>query len=134
MFGRPFRIFLLAFQAVWLGAIVPGHTRGVVTLPGSEPAAGGCCASAEAKACHADGSPADGENRPGDGKRGAGDPAGRAARCALCFFAARLTLPPVIDLAAPALELLAVLSADVPPDVVSRPPLLPYLARGPPTA
>ena len=66
MFGRPFRILLLAFQAVWLGAIVPGHTRGVVTLPGSEPAGGGCCASADERSCHAGGSKGPSKGSKGD--------------------------------------------------------------------
>lgn len=142
MFGRPFRILLLAFQAVWLGAIVPGHTRGVVALPGSgSPAAGGggsaCCAPVEERSCHAGG----GESRTagksgtgGKGQPGTDDPAQRASHCAVCFFAVRMTLPPVVDLTAPPLELLDVLSPDVAPDFISLPPVLAYLARGPPAA
>jgi hypothetical protein len=89
---RPGHLALLIFQAIWLNVILPGHTRGVVTTPGSEcsacesssaPQRTTCCDAAAAATT----------------KRGqAPDPAGRAQHCALCAFAARLTLPPVIDL------------------------------------
>ena len=118
---------LLVFQAFWLNVVLPGHTRGVITLPGFEPAA---------DSCHADGGPAARGCCPGPSKS-AGSQApkpgdGRAAHCAVCFFAARLTLPATIDLTPAPLELLELAEAPRIPRVVSIERLPTYLGRGPP--
>src|SRR4051812_47753099 len=91
MRSRGFCIALLVFQAVWLNAIVPGHTRGVVTLPGMSCDAGPTVA-AGARCCPAKGS-----------SKAPAAPADRSAHCAVCYFAARITPPPVIDLTPPPL-------------------------------
>src|SRR5205823_4516041 len=89
---RPGHIALLIFQAVWLNVIVPGHTRGSVALPGSAPYA--CADSPIAhRCCHA---PAPKDDPPSPGNRG---------KCAICFFAARLSTPPAIDATLAALGL-----------------------------
>ena len=120
---RPGILALLVFQALWLNVIVPGHTRGVVTLPGFEPAyaetsSHGCCAGSSEPDQSDD-------PQPGDG---------RAANCAICFFAARLTLPATIDLTPTPLELLETRELPRARTLVSLQPIPAYLGRGPPIA
>ena len=91
MLGRAGRISLVVFQFVWLNMVVPGHTRGAVTLPGTRQQAS-CCVHRTDKS--KDQNPA----KPGN------DP----CHCAICSFSARLTVPETIDLTPPALELLAI--------------------------
>jgi hypothetical protein len=109
---RAFRIALLLFQAVWLNVIVPGHTRGVVSLPGTT--CESCrqsllsCCSAE----HPD------KSHPAPVR----DP---ASHCAICYFAARLSLPPVIDFTPPRLGIAEILDPPAPMSAPSiRVPLL----------
>ncbi|HEX8525172.1 MAG TPA: hypothetical protein VF669_23175 [Tepidisphaeraceae bacterium] len=93
MFSRPGRISLLLFQLVWLNVILPGHTRGAVTLP--QAGTGGACCG----------------HRENAGEKSIPPkPAKDPAHCAVCFFAARLTLPENIDLTPPPLNLLAILT------------------------
>jgi len=68
---RTFRFIFAAFLAVWFGAIVPGHRRGIVQLP-----------EAHCEAC---------ANCPHDSKSPA--PAGH---CAICYFALTLSNPPIV--------------------------------------
>ena len=114
------RIFLLLFEALWLNVVVPGHQRGVVPLPGERCVA---CASPKDTCC-----PDAGERRePARSK-----PVDRAAHCAICYFAARLSPPPVIDFTPPRPQLVGL--AQVPPPA-ARPtiPFLPtYDGRAPP--
>src|SRR5688500_19086950 len=109
------RIFLLVLLAVWYGAVLPGHTRGVVQLPGTsrEPSAG-CCD--------------DKQSRNPDA------PAKRSTNCAVCHYMASLSTPPPLD---PGIALLK--PADVLRDlIVVRPTsaqiILPYHGRAPPDA
>jgi hypothetical protein len=123
-------IALLVFQAIWLNAILPGHERGVVTLGGADPAAS-CHAprkSAPAHACCPSSSAADGEEQPAPGE------GGRAARCAVCHFAARLTPPPPVDLVPAPAGLAERLPAERVRHLISLalPPVPPI--RGPPGA
>jgi len=85
MLVRPGRLALLVFQAIWLVIILPAHTRGTVTVPGSDNARPSCCQPST-------------RNGKSSGKAPADD---RAARCAICFFAARIAPPAVIDLSPP---------------------------------
>ena len=109
------RIALLVFQAIWLNVIVPGHKRGIVPLPGSCHANDSCCA--------ADG--CDSEQAPGSHGSDAGGarhtplPRDSASHCAICQFAARLTLPPVVDYVPPLLGLALVLDPPAPLSVES---------------
>jgi hypothetical protein len=84
---RPGRLALFVFQAIWFAILLPSHARGMITLPGSDAAAGptrsSCCQSHDGK--HSQGAPSD----------------DRAGRCAICFFAARITPPPVVDFTLP---------------------------------
>jgi hypothetical protein len=118
MRSRAFRIALLAFQAIWLNAIVPGHTRGVVTLGGatchtSTVAQHGCCPSKASS------------KQPAV-------PTKPSAQCAVCHFAARITPPPVIDLRPPPLALTSQRVEIIPrsADSADLPPA--YYGRGPP--
>src|SRR5436305_12525362 len=114
MRSRAVRVAMIVFQAVWLNAVLPGHTRGVVTLPGGAEDCSSCAAPASAGAGHC---------CPGDGARRGQPPMapGRAGRCALCHLAARLTIPPAIDLRPPALQLAEVRPAQPKPHCVSLP-------------
>ena len=134
MFWRAVSIFLLVQQAVWLLVLLPGHQRGATLVAGWEQPGGdgGCCGeSAKAKpaaSCHAP-SPAQGDDdQPGK------DASDRAARCAVCHIAVRMTLPTVVDLTPPPLELMEVLPPDRPSERPSLQISPTYLACGPPAA
>lgn len=120
---RPGHLALLIFQAVWLNLILPGHTRGVVSLPGCASGASvkqgesaGCCTG---PARHG---PSDAPPKPTDS----------AARCAVCAFAARLTLPPVIDLTLAELGLLERLAPEQAANLISIKSIATYDGRAPP--
>ena len=126
MGSRGFRVALLVFEAVWLNAIVPGHRRGIVPLPGEncnlcqlQPAEAACCLH------HKRPNPARKEDQ------GKGDP---AKHCAICYFAARLCTPPVIDLTPPPLRLAGELPFPIPQSRDSAEYTPAYYGRGPPTA
>jgi hypothetical protein len=109
-------IALLIFQALWLNVILPGHTRGIIALPGARGAskASTCCTDSKSK-----------PDAPAK-------PAPRPSACAVCFFAARLTLPEVIDLSPPALGLLDTIDIPLAQQVVDTRCLIPFNGRGPP--
>jgi hypothetical protein len=112
MHSRAFRILLLALIAVWYGAVLPGHQRGVVQLPGGGGGGDACCEH--------DGS--------------APEPAQSPRTCAVCFYMAAL------DVAAPPDLGIAPLGAtDAQPDAVVSTPLdvrliATYHGRAPPLA
>ena len=133
MLARAALVAFIGWQALWLNVVLPGHTRGAITLPGAAtPARAEVERGGAANVAHAccsvprshDDVPAR-EQAPKPGDR---------ARCAICYFATGLSVPPAIDLApAPrcAVDLLPV----PPPDVVlvrDFPPA--YHGRAPPTA
>ena len=118
MRGRPLRISILFVQVVWLNAVLPGHTRGQVVMPGGESAAVARTCQNPARPCHSK------------------DPSSpeRKARCAVCFFAIRMVSVPVLVLKAPEMALLATLAVPevlTPADAVDP---LPERDRGPPSA
>ena len=108
---------LLGYQAFFLNVVLPGHTRGAVTLDGRHTGASCCCDDAAAKP-----------------KSGA--PSGPSERdrnaCAVCSFAARLTPPPVVDLVPPSLRFLTRLPLTPPVVVTGVERRLTYFGRGPP--
>jgi hypothetical protein len=115
--NRGLRVALIVFQALWLNVLLPGHTRGVIVTPGTARQVHDCCRS--------EGAP--GKDTPADSQR-------RAAHCAICFFAAHLSTPPVIDLSAPPLGLTDTLKP-VAPTVCHAAEFVPtYLGRAPPMA
>src|SRR5262245_48829752 len=82
---RMIALFLLIFPAFFLNIVVPGHTRGLITLAGGGASpdsqrqiTDSCCAS------HSHGS----HSAPSQKDR---------ANCAICHLAARYTPPPVVD-------------------------------------
>lgn len=81
-FDRTMRVLrwsFILFQFVWLNIVLPGHTRGAITMPGSKPAAscGSCCASPVKS---------DKPHKPTPDEQ---------RRCAVCYFAAGYTIPVV---------------------------------------
>src|SRR5690349_10527637 len=75
---RRMRWAFILFQAVWLNVVLPGHTRGIVTVDGRSHA---CCAVSHPSKPHA---PAP---TPSD-----------ASRCAICYFAAGCDAPTIITI------------------------------------
>jgi hypothetical protein len=106
---KSFSIFLLLFETIFLTIIVPGHTRGVITLTGKNSAA--TVADLGCPFCHP---------QPSTDPKHA--PTGREqSECAICNLAVRLTLPPIVDFVPPLLCL-----AIAPPTPAQRPaPFLP---------
>ena len=124
---RATRIALLAFEALWLNVIVPGHSRGAVGLPGEScplcPAVAVSSDSVTPKCCDRGSTPDSRDSHP------ARDP---AAHCSICHFAARATPPPVIDFTPPKPEILAIRPTASMSALYSRPPAPTYLGRAPP--
>jgi hypothetical protein len=76
---------MLTFTALWLGVIVPVHTRGVIRLAGAAPDA----ATDAHRCCAAPSKPAQDNSPPCSGDK---------QSCAICYFIATLDLPPADDL------------------------------------
>jgi len=117
------RILILLFEALWLNAIVPGHQRGMVPLPGESCETMGMAGPSSARACCEHRS--DGRSTPIQH----GDP---AQHCAICYFAARLTVPPPIDFAPRPTALVERVKQTAPVIAVSLAVPATYDGRGPP--
>lgn len=104
-------IALVVFQSLWLNVIIPGHTRGAITLPGFKSTPDTCCKQDSKKQAPSD---------------------DRASHCAVCFFAARLSMPVVIDLTPQELALSGEQEAPAPEIVASLDVQLTYRGRAPP--
>ena len=120
---RALRLAFVLFQALWLNVIVPGHRRGQVALPGEACAA--CEKAVSVACCEME------HGRRQDAPAPSGDP---ARHCAICFFAARVTPPDVIDLTPPPLRFahqVPVPSAEIRTSIARVPP---YDGRGPPVS
>jgi len=120
MLRRAGILALVIFELIWLNVIIPGHTRGCVTMScGCSEAAGApacpLCAAEAAKNSHHSPTPTDREH------------------CALCFFAAHLSIPPAIDLSAPKLRFLNYVGADAARHLFAREVILPFDGTGPPS-
>src|SRR5688572_20215561 len=136
------------YQAFWLNAVVPGHTRGLITVgcascdspvaqAGGEGAGASChAAKPKSRCCPKERAAAaaapvekqggkDSEKKPTSGDR---------ARCAVCFFAAGLTVAPPIDPELERGELVAVLDVLAPRSPVVEGHRAVYLGRAPPVA
>jgi hypothetical protein len=118
---RGLSIALAIFEAIWLNVVVPGHKRGIVQMPGTS-AAGlcPCCCEQASSAAH-----------PGGSKQNA--PGGPASTCAICNFAAHLSVPPKVDFTPPPLKLLGPAEAQTARRTISRITLIPFDGRGPPS-
>ncbi|MGH7215074.1 MAG: DUF2946 family protein [Tepidisphaeraceae bacterium] len=112
-------ILLVLLQALWLNVVIPGHTRGAFTMPGSR----GRCETSKCCGTRA---------ATGDEQRQRTPTPDERARCAVCYFAAGLSTPPVA-LRAPVVLGLCELLPLPPPVVVESLEFTPtYLGRAPP--
>jgi hypothetical protein len=96
MFGTPFRILMLLWTIVWFVLVLPGHTRGIVQLGGSDTTSATSFASPmmQATGCTACVFPPAGASEDDDEPQPA--PGGH---CAVCKHMASLeTPPPIIQL------------------------------------
>jgi hypothetical protein len=110
---------LLAYQFVFLNVILPGHTRGIVTLDGKHTACPMCCCCCAAQKL------APGDPHPAPSQRDRDN-------CALCNFAARLTFVVPPNLGLTDFHLLEILPADPSPAIVICPLTRIDCCRGPP--
>ena len=120
---RGLHYILLIFQVLWLNVVVPGHRRGIVPVPGEARQNTVVCPLCAARA-----SASTASSRPSK----SGSPCNAPEHCAICFFAAHLTLPPVVDLNHMPLRFLHRVSAEVGQSRCARGVLLPFDGRGPP--
>jgi len=114
--AKSFKLLMLAFMALWLGVIVPVHTRGQIKLAGATPASEHKCCATSKQDAPAQDSPC-GQDREA---------------CAVCYFIATLDLPPVVDLNLSPTGLVSLV--DTAPEMIAprvdRP--LPFHGRAPP--
>lgn len=116
---------VLVWFALWMGVIMPGHTRGAVRLPGMDEAPDGasCCCSADSGCDTTDG-----------GDENDKTPADPAKCCAICYVNATLNTPPPLTLYTPYLgqldEIAYVSHGGIAPHQCLVPD--PYRARPPP--
>jgi len=123
---KTLRWCFILFQCVWLNAVLPGHTRGVVTLPGSSGAAQG--AAVETHACCA------GSSTSNNKSNHAPAPRPTPGSCAICFFAAHMSTPPPAIMPPAPLGLREILPVHAPATARSLDHRFAYLGRGPPRA
>jgi hypothetical protein len=116
MQSRAFRIFLLAVIGVWYAAVLPGHQRGVVQMPGA--AGDACCQRG-----HGD--------HPDDP---ASAPVKSPRTCAVCFYMSALLQAAPPDLCITSLGLTDCQPEPVGPAIVAAHPPATYLGRAPPLA
>ncbi len=119
---RCFTIALVVFEAFFLNVVIPGHQRGIVQLPGANSAPIATCPF-----CCADESSGHSGSKPGS-------PAGPPGTCAICSFAAQLSLPPVVDFSLPPLKLLCPVYDEIAKAPIARIVLVPFDGRAPPLA
>jgi hypothetical protein len=117
---RPWHLLFIAFQAIWLNIIIPGHTRGAMPMIGSA-----CddvaCQSAPTQTTHAACEHCKIPNAPA-----------KNHGCAICAFAATLATPPPFDLSLPPLALLRSIENARAQPLVAREVLIPFFSCGPP--
>jgi hypothetical protein len=113
---RWLRIAILVFEAFWLNVLVPGHQRGCVALPGAQAVAACPLCDSATPAAHSK----------------SHTPVDRSGTCAICFFAAHLSVPPTIDLSLPPLQLRGWVQGQRAHNLVARLVQIPFDGRGPP--
>ncbi len=122
MWTRAGRILFILYQAIFLNIVLPGHTRGSITLTGKsdnalQSSAAGCSCCV----------------RKNDRTQKSNAPTPRdRANCAICHLAARITLPPTISFSLSPLGLVETLALPAPVhfDAFQFIPI--YDGRGPP--
>ncbi len=125
MRSRALRLALLFFQALWLNVVLPGHQRGALTLPGTDEC--DSCERVDSRCthCYSQATETQKKHLPTPGEK---------ARCALCFFAARLTVPGSIDLSPPPHRFVKCVAVPRPGGFDSAEYFATYLGRAPPVA
>src|SRR5687768_8164951 len=121
MRGSVARITLLVFQVVWLNAILPGHTRGIIQMSCDTPQGGQRCVMSGGSTCPKK-SPQEKPAPPS------------SSNCAVCQYAARMTPPPVIDYRPAPLELTELIREISGLGVESADLTRTYYGRAPPLA
>lgn len=114
------RLILASYIFIWFTFVVPVHTRGMITLPGSY--AGDSCCAPKPACC----------DKPDSPKKSDKPTPEQQQRCAVCFVAANYMLPPVFHI-----DLRHTAQADqfncfAVPQVLSREYPVPYWPVGPP--
>jgi hypothetical protein len=96
MVRHAFKISLLVFQCVWMLFVLPGHTRGLITLTKATPASA-AGDKASHSCCSIDDAPVD----DASGKAGTQKPHEPTQQqkqdCAVCYHARGLSPTPVFD-------------------------------------
>lgn len=116
MLWRAARAAFILYLFVLFDVVLPGHTRGAVTLPGTKGALPACCMA----------------RLGADSKSGQAPTPQQQAHCAICFFAARVCQPVTYDFHLTELRLREVLPFPVAYDVVSTSFHATYRGRAPP--
>jgi hypothetical protein len=128
MRSRSLRILLLGVFSLWFGVIVPGHERGAIRMPGTEPkAAAGeptCHTQKNCQHCPTTGQPL----TPSDNA-----PADPSSHCAICHFIGVLDAPVALTFTIPEAELLASLPPTAYQSIAGVAVLSVDRGRGPPT-
>jgi hypothetical protein len=117
---RPGHLLFIAFQAIWLNIVIPGHTRGSMPMPGADCEDSTCQVShsfAASPCCDHSKTPATPAKNRG---------------CAICNFAAQLATPLPFDLSLPPLALLHRIGDLRAHALVARSVLIPFFSCGPP--
>jgi hypothetical protein len=116
---RAWRILLVLWQAWCLNVFLPAHTRGAMTVGeavrGTPAATHPCCAPRR----HDD----DDDRKPTPEQK---------SRCAVCYYAMGLSVPPVADCRLRDAGFAQILPPPRPLDLISPGPDLPFDACGPP--
>jgi hypothetical protein len=120
-FSRFILFFLLIYQALFLNVLLPGHTRGAITIDGKHTtdACPCCCCCGGDKAATAN---------PDFGMPSKRD----REHCAFCEFAVGLISIPIVKFTLPEFGLLDVLPIAPPRVVISLDRISTYFACGPP--
>lgn len=93
------RLLVLTWFSGWLLLVMPGHKRGIVTLPGAEAGqiASASCCEPTPSCCDTAASCCDNPTETGPPSR----PIDPAKHCAICFLKSHLTDPPAVTLCTP---------------------------------
>jgi len=121
---RWFSLAIALFEAFFLNVVVPGHQRGVVQLPGSDSSPTQSCPFC----CCQTSSPADSKHSQDNNS------SKHAGTCAICAFAAHLSVPPVFNISLAPLMPLGPLETRGTSLPIAGSVQLPFDERGPPAA
>lgn len=113
---RSLRLILGLYVLAWFNLVVPGHTRGMLAIPGVESVRAG-------EACCPTHTPGEKSSRPSSDQK---------ANCAVCFVAATYTLPPIFVFHVEPMELIQTLDQPTIAQLCSREYPAPYWPIGPP--